>query len=234
MPRYLIERRFPEGFDSFFLERPTDLIIAANNETDVTWLHSYVTDDSRRMYCLYEAPSPGDKQRIPPSWLASSSNQPDQNTTPAYLLPDWGFWIAQRFVYFRRSRERKMSENIIEEDREAAEESRLRRISSGLEGVGLRAAVSGGFTYRHAWQNPHNGTVILTLNQFFGIRPDWQVFVAAGEAVVRGDPVAGMFMGAARYTVNNVAPGSDVVVVRVTIESGSPLSIITDYLVVPA
>jgi hypothetical protein len=58
MPRYLIERRFPEGFDSFLLEKPIDLIIAASNETRVTWLHSYVTDDSRRMYCLYEAPSP--------------------------------------------------------------------------------------------------------------------------------------------------------------------------------
>lgn len=58
MPRYLIERRFPESFDSFLLERPTDLIIAANNETGVTWSHNYVTDDSRRVYCLYEAPNP--------------------------------------------------------------------------------------------------------------------------------------------------------------------------------
>jgi hypothetical protein len=58
MPRYLIEWRFPEGFDSFFLKRPTDLIIATNNETGVTWLHSYITDDSRRVYCVYEAPSP--------------------------------------------------------------------------------------------------------------------------------------------------------------------------------
>jgi hypothetical protein len=58
MPRYLIERRFPEGFDSFFSERLIDLTIAANNETGVTWLHSHIADDSRRVYCLYEAPSP--------------------------------------------------------------------------------------------------------------------------------------------------------------------------------
>lgn len=58
MPRYLIERRFPAGFDSFLLARPIDLIIAANNETGVTWLHSCITDDSRRVYCLYEAPNP--------------------------------------------------------------------------------------------------------------------------------------------------------------------------------
>lgn len=127
-----------------------------------------------------------------------------------------------------------MSENTTEEDQEVVDESRLRRLSGGLEGVGLRAAVSGGFTYRHAWPNPYNGIVKLTLNQFFGIRPDWQVFVAAGQAVVRGDPVAGMFMGDARYTVNNVAPGSDIVVVRLTVEWDSPLPIITDYLVIPA
>jgi hypothetical protein len=58
MPPYLIERGFPEGLDSIFLESQTARITAANNETGVTWLHSYVTDDSRWVYCLYEAPSP--------------------------------------------------------------------------------------------------------------------------------------------------------------------------------
>ncbi len=58
MPRYLIERRFPAGFDSVLHESSTDQIIAGNNEIGVTWLHSYVTDDSQRVYCLYEAPSP--------------------------------------------------------------------------------------------------------------------------------------------------------------------------------
>jgi hypothetical protein len=58
MSRYLIERWFPEGFDSFFAERSTDLINAVNSEAGVTWLQSYITDDSRRVYCLYEAPNP--------------------------------------------------------------------------------------------------------------------------------------------------------------------------------
>jgi hypothetical protein len=58
MLRDLIERRFPEGLDSILLESQTARVIAANNETGVTWLHSYVTDDSRWVYCLYGAPSP--------------------------------------------------------------------------------------------------------------------------------------------------------------------------------
>jgi L-fuconolactonase len=38
---------------------------------------------------------------------------------------------------------------------------------------------------------------------FFGSLPGWQVFVAAGEAVVLGDATAGMFIGTAKYA----APG---------------------------
>ena len=30
----------------------------ARRAVNVTWLHIYITDDSRLVYCLYEAPSP--------------------------------------------------------------------------------------------------------------------------------------------------------------------------------
>ena len=61
MPRYVIERTFPDG-----LEIPTDasgaaacLRVVANNAVDgVTWIHSYVTGDRRTTYCVYDAPSP--------------------------------------------------------------------------------------------------------------------------------------------------------------------------------
>jgi hypothetical protein len=89
------------------------------------------------------------------------------------------------------------------------------------------------FTYRHAWSNQHNGRVNLRVTGFFGIRPDWNVFVSAGQARVHGDATAGMFIGAARFTVNNVAPESDAMLVQLTIEWDAPLSVITDYLVVP-
>jgi hypothetical protein len=61
MPRYLVERTFPDG-----LEIPIDAAGAAvcldvvdrNAEKGVTWLHSYVTDDHARTFCVYDAPSP--------------------------------------------------------------------------------------------------------------------------------------------------------------------------------
>lgn len=61
MPRYLIERTFPDGLDL----PPNDagaqicLAVIGNNSMDgVTWLHSYVTDDKKKTFCIYDAPAP--------------------------------------------------------------------------------------------------------------------------------------------------------------------------------
>ncbi len=61
MPRYLIERSFDEGN----AEPPAPLALArlrsiadANVRAEVIWLHSYVSTDRRRMFCVYEGPSP--------------------------------------------------------------------------------------------------------------------------------------------------------------------------------
>jgi hypothetical protein len=61
MPRYVIERTFPDG-----LRIPVDaagaelcLAVAARNfERGVTWLHSYVSADRGTSFCVYDAPSP--------------------------------------------------------------------------------------------------------------------------------------------------------------------------------
>ncbi len=61
MPRYVVERTFPEG-----LAIPVDdqganicLTVVGNNLQDnVTWVHSYVTDDKQKTFCIYDAPSP--------------------------------------------------------------------------------------------------------------------------------------------------------------------------------
>jgi hypothetical protein len=61
MPRYLIKRTFADG-----LRFPIDGtgrkaaagIIACNLEQDVTWVHSYVSDDDQTTWCVYDAPSP--------------------------------------------------------------------------------------------------------------------------------------------------------------------------------
>jgi hypothetical protein len=61
MPRYMIERTFPDG-----LNLPSDdqgsqmcLAVIGNNSTEgVTWIHSYVSDDRRKTFCIYDSPSP--------------------------------------------------------------------------------------------------------------------------------------------------------------------------------
>jgi hypothetical protein len=61
MPRYIVERTFADGLDI-----PTDasgaeacLAVVANNAGEgTTWLHSYVADDGRKTFCVYDAPSP--------------------------------------------------------------------------------------------------------------------------------------------------------------------------------
>lgn len=61
MPRYLVERTFPDG-----LEIPMDstgaqtcsAVVAGNAGHGVTWVHSYVTPDKHTTYCIYDGPSP--------------------------------------------------------------------------------------------------------------------------------------------------------------------------------
>jgi Protein of unknown function (DUF4242) len=53
MPRYVVERTFPQRWDDNVCER----IVEVNGD-DVTWLHSYVSEDGRKAFCMYEAPSP--------------------------------------------------------------------------------------------------------------------------------------------------------------------------------
>jgi hypothetical protein len=61
MPRYVVERTFQEGFDvppgQDGIERCLE-VIGRNADVDVTWLHSYVSDDHGKTFCVYEAPSP--------------------------------------------------------------------------------------------------------------------------------------------------------------------------------
>jgi len=61
MPRYMIERQFPDGLGLVPDQqgRQTAAAVIANNARDgVTWVQSYVTPDKKRTYCIYDAPSP--------------------------------------------------------------------------------------------------------------------------------------------------------------------------------
>lgn len=61
MPRYVIERDFPDG-----LVIPTTSdgaaaclgVVERNADQDVTWIHSYVSEDKKKSFCVYDGPSP--------------------------------------------------------------------------------------------------------------------------------------------------------------------------------
>ena len=61
MPRYIVERTFPEP-----VEIPTTAdgqkamlgVVDQNAQEGVTWVQSFVTDDHRKTFCLYDGPSP--------------------------------------------------------------------------------------------------------------------------------------------------------------------------------
>ena len=61
MPRYLIERRFPEGGGIPAGAEGANSrlsVVERNTDVGVTWLHSYVSEDCRRSFCVYDGPSP--------------------------------------------------------------------------------------------------------------------------------------------------------------------------------
>jgi hypothetical protein len=60
MPRYLVERTFPDGLAIPVNNEGanTCLMVVGNNAMDgVTWVHSFVTDDKGKTFCIYDAPS---------------------------------------------------------------------------------------------------------------------------------------------------------------------------------
>ena len=67
MPRYIIERTFPDG-----LHIPIDdegakaaaKVIGVNREDGVTWVHSYVSDDKKKTFCVYDGPNPESIRRV--------------------------------------------------------------------------------------------------------------------------------------------------------------------------
>ena len=61
MPRYMVERSFPAGFALPANEEGAGAIrkiVGTNNTKAVTWVHSYVSADKGRTFCIYDAPGP--------------------------------------------------------------------------------------------------------------------------------------------------------------------------------
>ena len=61
MPRYIVERTFPDGLSIPQTDagaRLTRQVVAHNAMDGVTWVHSYVSLDKAKTFCVYDGPSP--------------------------------------------------------------------------------------------------------------------------------------------------------------------------------
>jgi len=61
MPRYMVERTFPDGLDIPQNAAGADIVrqVVENNAVEgVTWVHSYVSDDRVKTFCIYDGPTP--------------------------------------------------------------------------------------------------------------------------------------------------------------------------------
>jgi uncharacterized protein DUF4242 len=89
MSRYVVERTFPDGWhvpaDAVGAEL-CEAIVEQNTDDGVTWVHSYVSADRTRAYCIYDAPSPEAVRRS-----ARRNGLPIDRITAVRLLDPYSF-----------------------------------------------------------------------------------------------------------------------------------------------
>ncbi len=94
MPRYMVERTFPDG-----LEIPTNpdgaqvcLTVVGNNATEqVTWVQSFVSADKEKTFCVYDGPTPEAIRRA-----AGLSSLPVDSITEVRVLDPYFYVGAAR------------------------------------------------------------------------------------------------------------------------------------------
>jgi hypothetical protein len=61
MPRYVVERTFIDGLQIAVADGGSEVcgsVVERNGDEGVTWVHSYVSQDKKHTFCVYDAPSP--------------------------------------------------------------------------------------------------------------------------------------------------------------------------------
>ncbi len=61
MPRYVVQRSFPEGLRVPVENGGAEVcrgVVDRNAEEGVTWISSFVSEDKTRTFCIYDAPTP--------------------------------------------------------------------------------------------------------------------------------------------------------------------------------
>jgi hypothetical protein len=84
VPRYMVERTFPGGLEIPITDegaRTCLAVVGRNGEQGVTWVHSYVSEDKRRTFCVYDGPDPESIRRA-----AESNGLPIDHITKVSVL----------------------------------------------------------------------------------------------------------------------------------------------------
>ncbi|MGA7672558.1 MAG: DUF4242 domain-containing protein [Nitrolancea sp.] len=61
MPRFMVERTFVDGLNIPVTDEgkaAVESVVGNNAGLGVTWIHSYVSDDKTKTYCIYDGPNP--------------------------------------------------------------------------------------------------------------------------------------------------------------------------------
>jgi hypothetical protein len=61
MPRYMVERTFQGGLHIPITDEGAAAcsgVVDRNADLGVTWVHSYVSDDKAKTFCVYDGPDP--------------------------------------------------------------------------------------------------------------------------------------------------------------------------------
>jgi len=80
----MVERIFPEGLEIPVTDDGAAAclgVVDRNAELGVTWVHSYVSDDKRKSFCIYDGPDPESIRRA-----AERNSQPVNNITRVKVL----------------------------------------------------------------------------------------------------------------------------------------------------
>lgn len=98
MPRFIVERSFAEGLEMVTAERGREIcgaVVSRNSALGVTWIHSYVSDDGRRTFCVCDAPT-ADAIRA----TAAANNLPVDEITEVHVLDPYFYsYVAPQRRY---------------------------------------------------------------------------------------------------------------------------------------
>lgn len=90
MPRYLVERTFPDGLAIPMTGEGAEGclgIVRTNADDGVTWIHSYVSSDRTRTFCIYDGPDPEAIRRA-----AERNGLPVDRMTKVRVLDPYFYW----------------------------------------------------------------------------------------------------------------------------------------------